>query len=63
MSLLHFLLLLFKYFGVILENVRGGREKHDDTEAKMKTFLFHLCIVDLDTIIEFSDKFNKTSKA
>ena len=63
MSLLHFLLLLFKYFGVILENVRGGRERHDDTEAKIKTFLFHLYIVDLGTIIGFSDKFNKTSKA
>jgi len=56
-------LLLFKHFSIILGNVRGGGERHDDTEAKAKTFLFYLCIVDLGTITGFSDKFNKTSKA
>ena len=50
--------ILWHYFG----KCQRGQGRHDDTEAKMKTFLFHLCIVDLDTIIGFSDKFNKTSK-
>jgi len=55
------LLLYFKYFDVILENVGEGGERHDDTEAKAKTFIFHLCIVDLGTITGFLDKFNRTS--
>ena len=63
MSPLYFLLLLFKHFGIILENVRGGGRKHDNTKAKAKTFLFHLYIINLGTIIGFSDKFNRTSKA
>jgi len=48
---------------------RGGR-RHADTETRAKNFLFCLCIVDLDTIIGFSgkpnktlNKLNKTSKA
>jgi len=62
-SLLHFLPLLFKHFGVILGNVRGGGKRYDNTEAKTKTFLFHLYIIDLGTIMEFLDKFNRTLKA
>jgi len=61
MSLLHFLPLLFKHFGIILGNVGWSGRRHDDTEEKVKTFLFHLCIVDLSTITEFLDKFNRYS--
>jgi len=43
-----------------LGNVGRGRERYDDIEAKAKTFLFCLYIVDLDTIMEFLDKFNRT---
>jgi len=60
MSLLYFLPLLFKHFGIILGNVKGGGGRHDNTKAKAKTFLFHLCIVNLDTIMGFLDKFNRT---
>ena len=63
MLLLHFIALLFEHFSIILRNVRESRERHDDTEEKMKSFLFCLYIVYLDTIIEFLDKFNRTSKA
>ena len=63
MSPLHFLPLLFKHFSVILGNVRGGRKRYDNIETKVKTFLFRLYIVDLGTIMEFLDKFNKTLKA
>ena len=45
--------LLFKHLGVILGDVERNREKHGDTEEKMKTFLFCLYIVDLGTIIGF----------
>jgi len=44
----------------MLENVEGGRRRYDDIEEKAKSFLFCLYIVDLGTIIEFSDKFNRT---
>ena len=63
MSPLYFLLLLFKHFSIVLGNIGGSRGRHDDTEAKAKTFLFYLCIVNLGTITEFLDKFNRTSKA
>ena len=63
MSPLYFLLLLFKHFSIVLGNVGGSGERHNDIEAKAKTFLFHLCIVDLGTIMGFLNKFNKTSKA
>ena len=63
MSPLYFLLLLFKHFIIVLGNIGGSRRRHDDTKAKAKTFLFYLCIVNLDTIMEFLDKFNRTSKA
>jgi len=46
-----------------LRNVGGDRRRYNDIEAKIKNFLFCLCIVDLDTITGFLDKFNKTSKA
>jgi len=46
-------LLLFKHLGVILENVGGNREKHDNIEERQKNFLFCLCIVDLGTIMGF----------
>jgi len=62
MSPLLFLLLLFKHFSIILGNVRGSRERHDDAEEKVKTFLSCLYIVDLGTIMGFLDKFNRTSK-
>jgi len=61
-SLLHFLLLIFKHFGIILGSVGGGRGRHNDTKAKAKTFLFCLCIVDLGTITGFLNKFNRTLK-
>ena len=35
-------------------------ERYDSIKAKAKTFLFCLCIVDLSTIMKFSDKFNRT---
>ena len=47
----------------MLRNVREGRERHDDTETRAKNILFHLCIVNLGTIMGFSDKPNRTSKA
>ena len=62
MPLLHFTTLFFKYFSIVLENVRESRERHDNVEEKTKSFLFHLCIVDLGTIMEFLDKFNRTLK-
>jgi len=63
MSLLHFLPLFFKHFSIILGDVGGNGERYSDTEEKAKTFLFCLYIVDLGTITEFLDKFNKTLKA
>ena len=63
MSPLLFLLLLFKYFGIILGNVRRDGGRHNDIETKAKTFLFCLYIVDLGTITGFLDKLNRTSKA
>jgi len=56
-------LLLFKHFGIVLGNIGEGGGRHDDTEAKVKTFLFYLCIVDLGIITGFLDKFDRTSKA
>ena len=44
----------------MLENIGGGRGRYNDAEEKAKSFLFHLCIVNLYTIMEFSDKFNRT---
>ena len=63
MLLLHFMVLLFEHFSIVLRNVRESRERHDDTKEKMKSFLSCLCIVDLGTITGFLEKFNKTSKA
>jgi len=62
MSLLHFLLLFFEHFGVILEDVRENGRRHGDIEKKAKKFLFHLYIVNLGTITGFLNKFNRTSK-
>jgi len=59
MSPLLFLPPLFKHFSIVLGNIGGGRGRYDGTKAKAKTFLFHLCIVDLDTITGFSNKFNR----
>jgi len=58
---LYSMALLFKYFSIVLRNVRESRGRHDNADEKMKIFLFHLCIVDLGTIMGFLDKFNKTS--
>ena len=63
MSLPYFLLLFFKYFSIVLGNVGESRGRHDNTKVKAKTFLFCLCIIDLDTIMEFLDKLNRTLKA
>jgi len=60
---LHFIALLLKHFSIMLRNVGGGGERHDDTETRAKNILFHLCIVNPGTITEFSDKSNRTSKA
>jgi len=38
------------------QNIRESRRRHDSTEARAKKFFFCLCIVDLDTIMGFSDK-------
>ena len=38
--LLHFMALLFKYFSIVLRNIRGGRGRHDNAEEKMKTLFF-----------------------
>jgi len=51
--LLHFLLLLFKYLSIILENVGVGGRRHNNTKEKVKTSLFCLYIVDLGTITGF----------
>jgi len=61
---LYFMVLLFEYFSIMLRNVKGGREKHYDTEARVKKKVpFYLCIVNLSTITGFSDKLNRTLKA
>ena len=57
---LYFTTLFFEHFSIVLENIRENREIYDDVEEKAKSFLFCLYIVDLDTITEFLDKFNKT---
>ena len=46
-------MLLFKYVGVMLGDIRGGGRRHDVIEEKAKIFLFCLYIVDLGTIMEF----------
>ena len=61
MPSLHFMVLLFEHFSIMLRNVREGRERHNNAEEKTKSFLFCLCIVDLGIIMRFSDKFNRTS--
>jgi len=55
------MVLLLKYFSVILRNVRKGGGRHNDIETRAKNFFFHLCVVDLGTIMGFSDKLNRTS--
>ena len=60
-SSLYFLALLFKYFGVSLINISWQRRKHNDIEKSQK-FSSYLYIVDLSTIIDFSNKFNRTLK-
>ena len=40
----------------------GAGEDMMIQKQEQKKFLFYLCIVDLDTIIGFSDKPNRTSK-
>jgi len=44
MSPLHFLLLLFKHFGVILENVRVNRGWHGDIEEKAKEISVYILL-------------------
>jgi len=53
MPFLHFIVLLFKYFSIVLGDVGENGRKYGDTEEKAKTFLFCLCIVNLGTIMEF----------
>jgi len=45
--------LLFKHFGIILENIGEDRERHGDIEEKAKTSLFCLYIVNLGTVTGF----------
>jgi len=63
MPLLYFMVLLLEHFSIMLGNVGEGGKRHYDTETRAKNFLFHLCIIDLDTIMGFSDKLNRTLKA
>ena len=58
---LHLIVLLLEHFSVVLRNIGGGRGRHNDTETRVKNFLFYLCIVDLDTITGFLSKHNRTS--
>ena len=58
---LHLTVLFLKHFSVILENVRVGKRRYGNTEIRAKNFSFYLYIVNLDTIIEFLAKSNKTS--
>ena len=51
--LLHFMVLLFEHISIMLGDVRESRKRYDDAEEKAKTFLFCLCIVNLDTITGF----------
>ena len=60
---LHLTALLLKHFSIVLGNVRVGRRRHGNTEIRAKNFSFHLCIVDLSTIMGFLAKLNRTSKA
>jgi len=60
---LHFTALFLEHFSIILRNVREGRRRHNDTKTREKNFFFHLCIVDLDTIMGFLDKLNRILKA
>ena len=60
---LHLLVLLLEHFSIILGKVRVGGGRHNDIETRAKNSLFRLCIVDLSTIMEFSDKPNRTLKA
>jgi len=53
MSPLYFISLFFKYFGVILENVRGDGERYSNIEERQKNFIFGLYIVNLGIITEF----------
>ena len=61
MPSLHLTMLLLEHLGVVLWNVGGSRGRHNNTETRAKNFLFGLCIVNLGTITEFSDKSNRTS--
>jgi len=60
---LHFIALLLKHFSIMLRNVGEGGERHDNIETRAKNILFYLYIVNLGTIMGFSDKPNRTSKA
>jgi len=39
MPSLYFTALLLEYFSIMLRNVGGGRERHNDIKARMKKFL------------------------
>ena len=63
MPSLYLTALLLEHFSIVLRNVRGSGERHDNTETRVKNFFFHLCIVDLGTITGLLDKLNRTLKA
>jgi len=63
MLLLHFIALFLEHFSIILRNVGGCGRRNNDIETRVKNFFFYLYIVDLDIIMKFSDKLNRTSKA
>jgi len=63
MILLHLTALLLKQFSIVLRNVGGDGGRHNNTETRVRNFFFCLYIVDLGTIMGFSDKPNRTLKA
>ena len=44
MPSLHLMVLLLKYFSIVLRNIGGGGERHNDTETRAKNFL-SVCVL------------------
>jgi len=64
MPSLHLTALLLEHFSVVLGNVGGGGERHDNTETRAKKPFFSVYVfVDLGIIMGFLGKPNRTSKA
>ena len=60
---LHLTVLLLEHFSVVLERSEWAGEDMIIQKQEQKNSLFRLYIVDLGTIMGFSDKPNRTSKA